>query len=145
MALLRASAITICGRTSRSERVKPSAVEVQPELVAVGSSPAVMLCELGFHCSLVCIVWQCRSASAGTEAEQTSLDLVDFIYGDGGLVVVTLRAAAITIVTIRCPGCRLGRKDADQAGHAGAVVGAVAVRDLVEVLLVVVLGGLTKK
>ena len=45
-------------------------------------------------------------------------------------------------VAIRCPWCHLGRKDANRAAHAGAVVGAVAVRHLVQVLLVVVLGGL---
>src|SRR5262252_9322550 len=50
---------------------------------------------------------------------------------------------------LRCPLCpasaRPGRRlvgadEADRAAHAGAVVGAVAVRHLVQVLLVVVLG-----
>src|SRR5215831_16527470 len=48
--------------------------------------------------------------------------------------------AAIMAEAITCPRCRLGRKDADRAAHAGAVVGTVAVRHLVQVLLVVVLG-----
>jgi hypothetical protein len=65
--------------------------------------------------------------------------LVDSIYGGDGLVLVTLMAAIMT-VTIRCPWCHLGRKDADQAGHASVVVWAVAVRDYVDVLLVVVPG-----
>jgi hypothetical protein len=50
--------------------------------------------------------------------------------------------ATTMTVAIRCPRCHLGRKDADRAGDAGAVVGAVTVRDLVQVLLVVVLGEL---
>src|SRR5580692_6040299 len=47
---------------------------------------------------------------------------------------------AIMTGAIRCPWCHLGRKNANRAAHAGAVVGAVAVRHLVQVLLVVVLG-----
>ena len=38
--------------------------------------------------------------------------------------------------------CHLGRKDANWAAHAGAAGTAVAEWDLVQVLLVVVLGGL---
>jgi hypothetical protein len=66
---------------------------------------------------------------------------VDVIDGGDGLVLVTLMTVIMT-VTIKCPWCHPDRKDVGRAAHAGAVVGAVAVRHLVEVLLVVVLGGL---
>jgi hypothetical protein len=50
--------------------------------------------------------------------------------------------AVIMTTAIKCPWCHLGGQDAYRAAHARAVVGAVAVQDLVQVLLVVVLGGL---
>jgi hypothetical protein len=58
-----ACAVDLVECALRGEAFKPrllrSSVGVQLELWAADVSPAVMSSDLGFYCSLVCIVWQC--------------------------------------------------------------------------------------
>jgi hypothetical protein len=133
------SALTLSVSTWGTSLTPGRCVEVQLELRAAVASPAGMPRELGFT-----VRWfaSFRSVDQCLPEQRRNRRLWTGFHHDGdGLVLVTLMAAIIT-VTIRRPRCHLGQKDADRAGHAGAMVGAVAVRDLVEVLLVVVLGGL---